>query len=62
MKGRVELLNNRYFTREGNAVMPSISLLYFHLSLNISGQGNYSHSKQLLRCQVASDVKSLFWE
>lgn len=62
MKGRVKLLNNRYFTREGNVVMPIISLFYLHLSLNISGQGNHSHSKQLLRCQIASDVKSLFWE
>lgn len=44
MKGRVKLLNNRYFTREGNVVMPSISLFYFHLFLNISGQGSYSLS------------------
>ena len=59
MKGRVKLLNNRYFTRGGNAVMPR--LLYSHLSLNISGWANYFHSKQLLHCQIASDVKSLFW-
>ena len=59
MKGRVKLLNNRYFTRGGNAVMPR--LLYSHLPLNISGRANYFHSKQLLHCQIASDVKSLFW-
>ena len=59
MKGRVKLLNNRYFTRGGNAVMPC--LLYSHLPLNISGWANYFHSKQLLHCQIASHVKSLFW-